>query len=190
MIQRLRDLETSAILKRTGIWSESDSERIAEFRAAHSLIHSPQPLAGNQIPKFNLSISICMIWQTPAHLLGQLFWAQVGPFFLASKGRRVKGNESHPMECQIRVSDLDRLLRENLFFTSSSCDFFLPFLPFLPYFYWFYFLIPIVLLPFIFLQRYYFLFRFISMKVNFFKRTHAASNASHPVQETLGPILE
>ena len=33
MIERLRDLETSAMLKRIGIWSESDPERIAEFRA-------------------------------------------------------------------------------------------------------------------------------------------------------------
>jgi len=33
MIERLRDLETSAMLKRIGIWSESDPERISEFRA-------------------------------------------------------------------------------------------------------------------------------------------------------------
>ena len=33
MIESLRDLETSAVLKRIGIWSESDPERIAEFRA-------------------------------------------------------------------------------------------------------------------------------------------------------------
>lgn len=33
MIARLRDIETSAMLKRTGIWSESDPDRIAEFRA-------------------------------------------------------------------------------------------------------------------------------------------------------------
>ncbi len=32
MIERLRDIETSAMLKRIGIWSESDPERIAEFR--------------------------------------------------------------------------------------------------------------------------------------------------------------
>ncbi|MDA3925403.1 MAG: helix-hairpin-helix domain-containing protein [Kiritimatiellae bacterium] len=33
MIERLRDLEISAILKRVGIWEESDSDRIAELRA-------------------------------------------------------------------------------------------------------------------------------------------------------------
>ena len=33
MIARLRDLETSAMLKRIGIWSESDPDRIAEYRA-------------------------------------------------------------------------------------------------------------------------------------------------------------
>ena len=33
MIERLRDSEISAILKRVGIWSESDSDRIAELRA-------------------------------------------------------------------------------------------------------------------------------------------------------------
>ncbi|MDO9464360.1 MAG: helix-hairpin-helix domain-containing protein [bacterium] len=33
MIERLRDLETSAMLKRVGIWSESDPDRIAEDRA-------------------------------------------------------------------------------------------------------------------------------------------------------------
>ncbi len=33
MKERLRDMETSAMLKRIGIWSESDPERIAEFRA-------------------------------------------------------------------------------------------------------------------------------------------------------------
>jgi DNA uptake protein ComE-like DNA-binding protein len=32
-IERLRDLETSAMLKRLGIWSESDPDRIAELRA-------------------------------------------------------------------------------------------------------------------------------------------------------------
>jgi competence protein ComEA len=33
MIERLRDLEVSAMLKRVGIWSESDPDRIAELRA-------------------------------------------------------------------------------------------------------------------------------------------------------------
>ncbi len=33
MKERLRDMETSAMLKRIGIWSESDPEQIAEFRA-------------------------------------------------------------------------------------------------------------------------------------------------------------
>jgi len=33
MIERLRDIETSAMLKRVGIWSESDPDQIAEFRA-------------------------------------------------------------------------------------------------------------------------------------------------------------
>ena len=33
MIERLHDIETSAMLKRIGIWSESDPDRIAEFRA-------------------------------------------------------------------------------------------------------------------------------------------------------------
>ncbi len=33
MIERLRDLETSAMLKRIGIWSESDPDQIAGFRA-------------------------------------------------------------------------------------------------------------------------------------------------------------
>ncbi len=32
MIERLKDLEISAMLKRTGIWSKSDPERIAELR--------------------------------------------------------------------------------------------------------------------------------------------------------------
>ena len=33
MVKRLRDFEISAMLKRVGIWSESDPDRIAEFRA-------------------------------------------------------------------------------------------------------------------------------------------------------------
>jgi DNA uptake protein ComE-like DNA-binding protein len=33
MVERLRDLEISAMLKRVGIWSESDPDRIAELRA-------------------------------------------------------------------------------------------------------------------------------------------------------------
>jgi competence ComEA-like helix-hairpin-helix protein len=33
MIERLRDLEISAISKRIGIWSESDPDRIPELRA-------------------------------------------------------------------------------------------------------------------------------------------------------------
>jgi competence protein ComEA len=34
MFGRLRDLEVAAVLKRAGIWAESDSERIAELRAS------------------------------------------------------------------------------------------------------------------------------------------------------------
>ncbi|RJP60367.1 MAG: helix-hairpin-helix domain-containing protein [Deltaproteobacteria bacterium] len=33
MVKRLRDFEISAMLKRVGIWSESDPDRIAELRA-------------------------------------------------------------------------------------------------------------------------------------------------------------
>ncbi|MGR3179125.1 MAG: helix-hairpin-helix domain-containing protein [Candidatus Anammoxibacter sp.] len=33
MVERLRDLEASAMLKRTGLWSESDPDRITELRA-------------------------------------------------------------------------------------------------------------------------------------------------------------
>ncbi|MBI5205759.1 MAG: helix-hairpin-helix domain-containing protein [Nitrospirae bacterium] len=33
MVERLRDFEISAMLKRAGIWSESDPDRIAELRA-------------------------------------------------------------------------------------------------------------------------------------------------------------
>ena len=33
MIKKLRDFEISAMLKRVGIWAESDPDRIAEFRA-------------------------------------------------------------------------------------------------------------------------------------------------------------
>jgi len=33
MVERLRDFEVSAMLKRAGIWSESDPDRIAELRA-------------------------------------------------------------------------------------------------------------------------------------------------------------
>jgi competence ComEA-like helix-hairpin-helix protein len=33
MVERLRDLETSAMIKRIGVWSESDPDRIAELRA-------------------------------------------------------------------------------------------------------------------------------------------------------------
>jgi len=33
MIERLRDFEISAMLKRVGVWSESDPDRIAEFRS-------------------------------------------------------------------------------------------------------------------------------------------------------------
>ncbi|MBW2106551.1 MAG: helix-hairpin-helix domain-containing protein [Deltaproteobacteria bacterium] len=33
MVERLHDIETSAMLKRIGIWSESDPDRIAQLRA-------------------------------------------------------------------------------------------------------------------------------------------------------------
>ena len=33
MVESLRDLETSAMIKHIGIWSESDPDRIAELRA-------------------------------------------------------------------------------------------------------------------------------------------------------------
>lgn len=52
MIERLRDIETSAMLRRIGIWSESDPDRIAEFRAKQR--SEDQELKGFQRKKPNL----------------------------------------------------------------------------------------------------------------------------------------
>jgi len=51
MIERLRDLETSAMLKRVGIWLESDPDRIAELRAKQRSEDSELQEIKNQVTK-------------------------------------------------------------------------------------------------------------------------------------------
>ena len=51
MIERLRDLEISAMLKRVGIWSESNSDRIAELRAKQRSEESELQEIKNQVTK-------------------------------------------------------------------------------------------------------------------------------------------
>jgi len=51
MIERLRDLEISAMLKRVGIWSESNPDRIAELRAKQRSEESELQEIKNQITK-------------------------------------------------------------------------------------------------------------------------------------------
>jgi len=51
MIERLRDLEISAMLKRVGIWSETDPDRISELRARQRNEESELQEIQNQITK-------------------------------------------------------------------------------------------------------------------------------------------
>ncbi|HDH06494.1 MAG TPA: hypothetical protein ENH01_12460 [Nitrospirae bacterium] len=51
MVERLRDLETSAMLKRIGIWSESNPERIAELRAKQRSEEEELQEIQNQVEK-------------------------------------------------------------------------------------------------------------------------------------------
>jgi len=51
MIERLRDLEISAMLKRVGIWSETDPDRIAELRAKQRSEESELQKIKNQVTK-------------------------------------------------------------------------------------------------------------------------------------------
>ncbi len=53
MIKRLRDLEISAMLKRIGIWSESDPDRIAELRAKERNEDEQLQEIQNQVEKAN-----------------------------------------------------------------------------------------------------------------------------------------
>ena len=53
MIARLRDMEISAMLKRTGIWSESNPERIAELRAKQRSEEEDLQEIQNQVEKAN-----------------------------------------------------------------------------------------------------------------------------------------
>jgi len=53
MAERLRDLEISAMLKRIGIWSESDSDRIAELRAKQRSEERELQELQNQVKKAN-----------------------------------------------------------------------------------------------------------------------------------------
>ena len=54
MIERLRDLETSAMLKRIGIWSESDPDRIAELRTEQRSEDQELKNLQSQVKKPNL----------------------------------------------------------------------------------------------------------------------------------------
>jgi len=51
MIEKLRDLEASAMLKRVGIWSESNPDRIAEFRAKQRSEDNELQKIKNQVTK-------------------------------------------------------------------------------------------------------------------------------------------
>ena len=51
MVERLRDLEISAMLKRVGIWSESNPDRIAELRAKQRSEESELEKIKNQVTK-------------------------------------------------------------------------------------------------------------------------------------------
>jgi competence protein ComEA len=51
MVERLRDLETSAMIKRIGIWSESDPDRIAELRAKQRSEEQELQELQNQVKK-------------------------------------------------------------------------------------------------------------------------------------------
>ena len=51
MIERLRDLEISAMLKRVGLWSESNPDRIAELRAKQRSEESDLQEIKNQVTK-------------------------------------------------------------------------------------------------------------------------------------------
>jgi competence ComEA-like helix-hairpin-helix protein len=51
MVERLRDLEISAMLKRVGIWSESDPDRIAELRAKQRSEERELQEVQNQVTK-------------------------------------------------------------------------------------------------------------------------------------------
>ena len=51
MIERLRDLEVSSILRRVGIWAESDSDRIVELRAKQRSEEIELQVIKNQIIK-------------------------------------------------------------------------------------------------------------------------------------------
>ncbi|GBE35923.1 comE operon protein 1 [bacterium BMS3Bbin07] len=53
MIERLRDIEISAMLKRIGIWSESDPDRIAELRAKERNEEEELQEIQNQVEKAN-----------------------------------------------------------------------------------------------------------------------------------------
>jgi len=55
MMERLRDLEISAMLKRVGIWSESDPDRIAELRAKQRSEESELQEIQNQVTKAKFS---------------------------------------------------------------------------------------------------------------------------------------
>jgi len=58
MIERLRDIETSAMLKHIGIWSESDPDRIAEFRAKQRSEDQELKELQSQVKKTNLQHGI------------------------------------------------------------------------------------------------------------------------------------
>jgi competence protein ComEA len=58
MIERLRDLETSAMIKHIGIWSESDPERIAELRAKQRSENQELKELQKQVKKPQLSQSV------------------------------------------------------------------------------------------------------------------------------------
>ena len=81
MIERLRDLETSAMLKRVGIWAESDPDQIVKLRAKQRKEDSELKELQNQIKK--TQIPECLIDLNNATETELQFINGIGPVLAA-----------------------------------------------------------------------------------------------------------
>jgi competence ComEA-like helix-hairpin-helix protein len=109
MVEMLRDMEISAIMKRAGIWSESDPDRIAEFRAEQRREDQGLEELQEQVKKAKLSNGSININSASKEEL--MFINGIGPVLA---GRIIVGRPYKIVEDLIKVKGIGQIKLENI----------------------------------------------------------------------------
>ena len=109
MIEMLRDMEISAIMKRAGIWSESDPDKIEELRAEQRREDQELKELQNQVKKAKLSNGSININSASKEELMSI--NGIGPVLA---GRIIAGRPYKTIEDLIKVKGIGQIKLENI----------------------------------------------------------------------------